>query len=112
LDFSGNKKIYSINEALVYIRISDLSISGRIDNEELKAKAEIQFFDHLIKKRFNSFKKEESFNLLKYFEKLLRQRNEFSVVQFYKILFYHLKNYDKRELKYFFKRSVKQILLK
>ncbi|TDE53938.1 glycosyltransferase family A protein [Flavobacterium sp. GT3P67] len=55
LEFSDFKNVYSINDAKVYIRITDLSISGKQDNLKLKYKAVFDFYYYLITYRLNHF---------------------------------------------------------
>nr|WP_289663013.1 glycosyltransferase family 2 protein [Flavobacterium panacagri] len=49
LDFSNNKPIYSINNSIVYFRMSASNISGREDNLEEKEKSEYLFYQRLVK---------------------------------------------------------------
>lgn len=53
LDFSNNKPIYSINESIVYFRLSANNISGKEDNLEEKQKAEYLFYQRLVKKHLS-----------------------------------------------------------
>lgn len=55
LEFSDFKNVYSINDAKVFIRITDLSISGKQDNLKLKYKAVFDFYYYLITYRLNYF---------------------------------------------------------
>ena len=55
LEFSNFKNVYSINTAKVFIRITDLSISGKQDNVELKRKATFDFYYYLIMFKLNHF---------------------------------------------------------
>ena len=62
LEFSDFRNVYSINDAKVYIRITDLSISGKQDNLKLKYKAVFDFYYYLITYRltyFNSIQKDK-----------------------------------------------------
>ena len=64
LEFSDFKNVFSINEAVVYIRISDISISGSQDNDKLKSKAKFNFYYYLLNnklKEFSNYEKEELF---------------------------------------------------
>lgn len=67
LEFSNFKDIFSINEAIVYVRITDLSISGKKDNNKLKSKAKFEFYYYLVTKKiqyFSSVEKKELFFML------------------------------------------------
>lgn len=59
LDFSKCKSIFSINEAVVYVRISSQNISGRIDNKQLKLMAGWQFYKDVVAQKFPYFNKEQ-----------------------------------------------------
>src|SRR6218665_381498 len=48
LEFSSFGRIFTINEALAYIRISGLSISGSTQYAKLKAQATFEFYYHLL----------------------------------------------------------------
>ena len=54
LDFSDNKPIYSINEAIVYFRFSANNISGKEDNLAEKEKSEFCFYKRLVKKHLRT----------------------------------------------------------
>jgi glycosyltransferase involved in cell wall biosynthesis len=67
LEFSDFKNIYSINEAQVYVRITDLSISGKKDNFKLKSKAKFEFYYYLLTQKiqyFSDVEKKELFFMI------------------------------------------------
>ena len=64
MHFACNKPIFTINNAVVFISISDNSISGSRDNRNKKNRAEIQFFDYLIKNRIQLFNKKQRLDIL------------------------------------------------
>ncbi|MDP5200682.1 glycosyltransferase [Flavobacterium sp. DG2-3] len=53
LEFSEKKIIFTINEAIAYIRVTDHSISGNKKNTFLKREANNLFFIYIIKSDFN-----------------------------------------------------------
>jgi glycosyltransferase involved in cell wall biosynthesis len=55
LEVSNFDNIYTANEALVYVRVSDLSISGKKDNIKLKERAVFEFYYYLLKKSITKF---------------------------------------------------------
>lgn len=62
LEFSDNKEIYTINEAVVVFRFSNYNISGREDNEVDKEYAKFVFYKKLIKTqlyKFDAFQREK-----------------------------------------------------
>lgn len=67
-EFSEGKPIYTINEASVFIRLSEISISGRADNYDLKIKAKKNFYRYLIDKQLTNFKREQRASILINFE--------------------------------------------
>lgn len=85
LEFAEFKTINSINNATVYVRISNLSISGSTDNLWLKTNAEFEFYNYLLTRKQNYFTSKQQ-----------------------QILFRRLNNcfiYNKRKLVLFFKIS-------
>lgn len=62
--FADKKPIFTINNAVVFISVSESSISGSQDNRDEKNKAEILFFDYLIKNRLHLFKKNQRLDIL------------------------------------------------
>lgn len=85
LEFSDFKEVFTINEAVVYIRITDLSISGNQNNLKLKAKATFYFYNYLLTKKSGQFVENQKIELLLKISKCYL--------------------YNKKELNYFFKIS-------
>jgi hypothetical protein len=65
LDFSENKPIYSINEALVCVRLSNLNITGKDDNFEFKNKSSVAFYDFLVKTKLKHYDKYKRIELIR-----------------------------------------------
>jgi glycosyltransferase involved in cell wall biosynthesis len=59
LEFSNFNEVFSINEAFVQIRISELSISGNNTNYDVKSKARFEFYYYLLSKKRNKFSPEQ-----------------------------------------------------
>lgn len=76
IDFSENKPIYSINDAIVFVRISNSSITGKQSNMEEKSEAIIQFLKDLILKKTDSFTKKQLIELLLEFEKEIKKNRK------------------------------------
>jgi glycosyltransferase involved in cell wall biosynthesis len=55
LEFSEFKNIFSINEAQVCVRISEISISGKDDNLKLKSNATFKFYFYLLSNKSTYF---------------------------------------------------------
>lgn len=86
IDFSENKPIVSINEALVSVRISDMNISGRTDNIEQKLTANFQFFSDIIQPKGNIFSKGQTLFLLLAFEQIVKKERKLKMHE-WKMLF-------------------------
>lgn len=68
LEFPDGKLIYTINDSIINIRISNLNISGRKDNQQIKDKANIQLFDDILTKKMNLFNRNQRLELLMMYE--------------------------------------------
>jgi len=55
LDFSENKPIYTINETFVFVRFSEVNISGLQDNIAQKLTATFQFYGDILSDKKNVF---------------------------------------------------------
>ncbi|WP_333875328.1 glycosyltransferase family A protein [Flavobacterium sp.] len=76
LEFSDFKKIYSINEAIVKIRVSSSSISGSTDNFKLKAEAALQFYTYLLQHKSTHFNKAQRIQLVEKLSKSFLQNKK------------------------------------
>lgn len=76
LDFPDGKLIYTINEAIVYFRMSNLNISGQQENIILKKEVSILFFKDVIIDDFSLFKKEQKLELLMAYEIIIKKYRE------------------------------------
>lgn len=76
LDFSDNKPIYSINEADLFIRVSDINISGKQNNLDKKNVATQLFYEAIVTTKIELFSKEQKKVLfLNYEIAIKRNRN-------------------------------------
>lgn len=76
LDFTANKPIFTINLSTVFIRMSNLNISGKTDNEILKNLALNLFYKDLIKDKLNLFKRKERYKLLMKYEQIIKRTSK------------------------------------
>lgn len=76
LECSDFKKIYSINEATVKIRVSGSSISGRSDNFKLKSEAALQFYTYLLCHKSAHFNKARRIQLVEKLSKAFLQNKK------------------------------------
>jgi len=65
LDFSEEKPIYSINEGLVCVRLSNLNITGKKDNLVLKNESLLPFHKFLIQHKLKYFNKYDSIKIIR-----------------------------------------------
>lgn len=76
LDFSNFKNIYTINDAIVSVRVSDVSITGQNSNHILKNKARYLFFKYLINEKLSHFNRNQKIELLLEFGILLKGQDK------------------------------------
>lgn len=107
LDFSDHKPIYSINNSIVYVRLSEESISGRIDNLELKRTAGISFYKSLIRDKLNLFSKSQRIEILRKYETLEISFGLMNVWTWFFLFNYYIRNFNSRTFKGFLKRLMK-----
>ncbi|MDP3353987.1 MAG: glycosyltransferase family A protein [Flavobacteriaceae bacterium] len=91
LDFSDKKPIYTINDSLIFIRVSEQSISGKTDNEQLKNIAIYQFLKQLITKKLKLFNAEQQLKLLLNFEVFIKKKRKLSLKEWSFLFYLYLK---------------------
>ncbi|MFV8392948.1 glycosyltransferase family 2 protein [Flavobacterium sp. LB2P6] len=106
LDFSENKPIYSINESIVYPRMSNLNITGKSDNLELKNQSSIAFYHYLIRDKSKEFNKYERIKIIRkyYFE--LKKVKSLKGKDWVFTLNHYTKNINFMAIKDFFKKYI------
>ena len=65
LDFSEEKAIYSINEGLVSVRLSNINITGKKDNLVLKNASLVAFYKFLIQHKLKYFNKYDRIKIIR-----------------------------------------------
>lgn len=90
LDFSEDKPIFTINSALIYIRFSEINISGKQDNIDLKLEASFQFFKDIFKKNETSFSKIQLIQLLMSFELVIKKHRKLNCNEWFFLGKYYL----------------------
>lgn len=76
LDFPDGKLIYTINESIVFFRISNINISGRQENTSLKKETSIRFFKDVIIDYLYTFKKDQRLELLMTYEVTIKKNRK------------------------------------
>jgi hypothetical protein len=82
LDFSENKHIYSINEGVVCVRLSDINITGKQDNFELKNASSLAFHKFLIQQKFKFYTKYERTKIIRKYHYELKISKSFNFTDY------------------------------
>lgn len=106
LDFSEGKLIYSINNEVIYVRLSNMNISGRVDNLKEKNQAAIFFYKNIFHNRLQLFAKKKRIRLIFKYESALRIENKLTKKEWLLLLFRYIDNYEYYPFKKFIKRSL------
>lgn len=109
LEVSEFNNIYTINEAIVKVRVSEHSISGSKKNIELKTDANFKFYDYLLKSRSNHFTKVQVSNLEKSWQRVYFY-NKKNIYFFTEISSYFLKKLRIKDYMVFLFYAVKSRL--
>jgi glycosyltransferase involved in cell wall biosynthesis len=106
LNFSEDQPIYSINEALVFPRMSTINITGRRDNIKLKNKSTADFYYFLIIEKLHQFSKYQRIKIIrKYYFELKKVKN-LSLNDSVFISKHYLKNLNFLAVKDFIKKYI------
>lgn len=110
LEFSDDKPIFSINESLVYVRISNSSISGNKDNFYQKDIETIEFYKFIIFKKLKFYNKQQRHQFLDKYENAIKKIRKPYLFEWFMIFFYYLKYFDYYSLKRVLKRFIKSAI--
>jgi hypothetical protein len=99
LEFSDGKPIFSINESLVFIRVSSINISGKNDNSELKNLSEIIFFRYIISNKLTYYHSNQKLRLLKNYKKKIKVYRNLTLQEYFFIFYYYIKNLNYKWIK-------------
>ena len=89
LEFSDFDTVFTMNESLVFIRISNYSISGKQDNFKLKSSATFDFYYYLLKNKKQIFDKLQTKELKKCICKAYLNDKK-QVLNFFKIFWLYM----------------------
>lgn len=102
LEFTNFQNIYSINDANVSIRVSEISISGQSNNNVVKSQAAYLFYYDLSNKYLSYFSKQQRLKSIARVEReYFKKKNTFL---FFKIVKWHLSKTDVYNLGKFIRR--------
>ncbi|MFV5694954.1 glycosyltransferase [Flavobacterium sp. LB3P122] len=110
LEFSNNKPIFTINESIVFVRISMLNISGRSDNVIEKNLSVIAFYKFIISNKLELYNKKQRDGLMRRYENEIKNVRNLRIEEWFFLLFIYIKNFNlskkflKRFLNGIFKR--------
>ena len=110
LEFSDGKPIFTINESIVYFRLSDLNISGRQDNLLLKNKSEIEFYKFIVVSKLKEFNKEQQLRLLRRYQAELRTTRSLKISEFFFLFFLYLKYANTDWVRKFYKKIYNHLI--
>lgn len=82
LDFSAGKPIYSLNDELVYVRISTINISGQKTNNKIKAEAIEKSTYTFIKDYHHKIPADKKIFYIKLYDHLILKSPRISLIEF------------------------------
>lgn len=110
-DFAEDKKIYSLNNSTVFIRISSESISGSTIISIAK-KAEFEFLNYLFYSKLSSFISEDIIFILNKFENVLYFNKIYKLNMWFELYIKYLQNFKAKQIFRFHKRMFLHIYSK
>jgi len=106
LEFSNFNLVHSINEAIIYIRISALSISGNQDNVRLKNLASEEFSSFIIFKKFQFFNKIQRLSIIKGYEVAIQRNRKLKIGDSFTLFKLYIKNFSLVHTSKFLRRFI------
>lgn len=94
LDFSDNKPIFTINDSIVFVRMSVLNISGRLDNVRLKNLSEIEFYKFIVFNKLKFYKREQRLRLIRKYQSEIKKTRDLSFFEWLFILSVYLRYFN------------------
>ena len=110
LDFSENKPIYTINETFVFVRFSEVNISGLQDNIESKQNATLQFYNDILKNPKNIFNGNQIFILLMSYEVIIKKSRKLKLKEWSFLFHYYIINFRFVPLLKFIRRFLLSVI--
>lgn len=112
LEFSDSKPIFTINDTLVYFRLSAFNISGKGDNNEVKSLSVIAFYRYILSNKLALYNTYQQDRFMRRYEKEIKMVRNLNLKEFIFLFFCYLRYFNFDSLKKFIKRSIKQIIEK
>lgn len=110
LDFSNQKPIYTINDCVVFVRLSVLNISGKQDNNEAKNLSVISFYRFLISKKLQFYTFSQREKILRFYENEINKQRNLTQSEWFFLWYFYLKYFKFYLIKKFSIRFLKAIL--
>lgn len=107
LEFSSSMPIYSINEAIVLVRNSSISISGKTGNEGLKNLATLNFLKYVISKRLSFFSHGQRLEIMRTYEYFIKKKRNVKFREWALLFYSYLRNFEEKPFKNLLKRFIK-----
>lgn len=93
LDFSDSKPIYSINESNVFVRFSEISISGNNEDQNFKYLASEKYYKYINFKKLKFFKKNHRLELLMAYEVTIKNNRKLVLKDWFHLMKLYLINF-------------------
>lgn len=106
LDFSENKPIYSINEGLVCVRLSNLNITGKNDNLVLKNRSSVLFYQFIIEQKLKYFSRNKRINLIRKYHLELKTIKKLESKDWFFLITNYMLNINIETIKKFIKSKI------
>lgn len=110
LDFSDNKSIFTINECLVYVRLSSSNISGKTDNILLKNNSQILFYKKFIKEKLHYCEHTQRLLFLRSYENNILKTRKLTFSEWIFLFIYYVKWFNYDDFKKILKRFLNTVL--
>lgn len=107
LDFSENKPIYTIDESLVYVRLSKLNITGMKNNMVLKDLSSVEFHNFIILNKLQYYSKYKRVKIIRKYHLELKKVKSLEIKDYCFLMRYYLININSRAIKEFFQKYLK-----
>lgn len=106
LDFAEDKPIYSINDGLVNIRLSNLSITGMKDNLALKNNSLVAFHKYIIQNKLSHFNKYDRIKIIRKYHYELKNMKSIDCSDWLFLFKNYIKNLNMPVIKGFLKKYI------
>ena len=110
LEFSNFGLVYSINNAIAYIRITALSISGNQENIKLKNLASEQFSKYIIFQKFRFFNKSQRLKIMYGYEVAIKRNRKLKFADWFVLFKLYFQNFQISSLIKFTRRFLINII--